>query len=404
MISVSPLLSYISSLYFILPWGIGTGFLAVTLPFVLTKLGWSVAAIATLVAIGSSSNLWRFVWSPAVDLTLSTRTWYLVGLIPAAIAIGTLGAVPLRGGWIFTGLVFFSQVAGTIIILPVAGMIAHTVRDAAQGRASGWYQAGNLGGTGIGGGLGVWLVTHSSYTLACVILSVIMLACGLALRWVPNVHPIQGERIGTRVRALGRDFKVLIRSRKTLFVLLLVSSPIGIGAASFLWSAIAPEWQVSADTVALVTGTLAGVLSAVGCVVGGWLCDRVGRYWVFFGGGALLALTAVVMAVVPHTPNAYRMGVLVYAFLMGGPYGAFTAIVLSAIGKGAASGKYAIIASLGNLPVVYMTALDGWAHDYWNASGMLYFEAIVAIPAIALGLLGLHLIRTKTAVRNIEPR
>jgi hypothetical protein len=61
-------------------------------------------------------------------------------------------------------------------------------------------------------------------------------------------------------------------------------------------------------------------------------------------------------------------------------------MVLSAIGKGAASGKYAIIASLGNLPVVYMTALNGWAHDHWNASGMLYFEAIITTLAIALGL------------------
>jgi hypothetical protein len=77
-----------------------------------------------------------------------------------------------------------------------------------------------------------------------------------------------------------------------------------------------------------------------------------------------------------------------------------TAIILFAVGKGAASGKYAIIASLGNLPVVYMTALNGWAHDHWNASGMLYFEAIIAIPTIALGVLGLHLIRAKTMIRN----
>jgi len=63
------------------------------------------------------------------------------------------------------------------------------------------------------------------------------------------------------------------------------------------------------------------------------------------------------------------------------------------IGKGAASGKYAIVASIGNLPVVYMTALNGWAYDYWNASGMLYFEAAITILAIALGLVGLHLVR-----------
>ena len=134
--------------FLILPAGIGTGFLTVTLPFVLAKQGWSVAAIAALVAIGNSTHLWRFLWSPIVDLTFSVRTWYLIGLIPAVAAMGVLGVVPPQEGWLFTGLVLFSQVAGTIVILPLPGMIAHTVRENAQGRASGWYQAGSLGGKG----------------------------------------------------------------------------------------------------------------------------------------------------------------------------------------------------------------------------------------------------------------
>jgi MFS family permease len=378
--------------FLVLPWGISTGFLAVTLPFVLSKLGWSVTAIAALVAIGSSSNLWRFAWSPVVDLTLSTRAWYLLGLVSAATAIATFGALPPREGWLFTGLVFLSQVAGTLIVLPVAGMIAHTVQDTAKGRASGWYQAGNLGGVGIGGGIGVWLATHSTYALAYIVLALTMLACGIALRWVPNVRAVRGESVVVRLRELGRDFKMLIRSRGTLLVVVLVASPIGVGGASQLWSAIASDWQASPNTVALVTGTLAGVVSVVGSVIGGWLCDRAGRFRVFFGSGMLLVAAAVVIAAVPHTRNAYCVGVLVYALLMGASYGAFTAIVLFAVGKGAASGKYAIVASLGNLPVVYMTALNGWAYDYWNASGMLYFEATITTLAIALGLVGLHLL------------
>ena len=385
--------------FLLLPAGIGTGFLTVTLPFVLAKQGWSVAAIAALVAIGNSTHLWRFLWSPIVDLTLSVRTWYLIGLIPAVAAMGVLGVVPPQEGWLFTGLVLFSQVAGTIVILPVPGMIAHSVRENAQGRASGWYQAGSLGGCGIGGGLGVWLATHSTYAMACWVFALTMLFCALALRWVPNVRPLPGDRISVRLKELGRDFWTLIRSRKTLYVVILMSSPIGIGAASWLWSAVASEWQVSDDTVALVTGTLAGIASAVGCVIGGWVCDRMGRFWAFFGSGTLLAILAVIMAATPHTPMAYCFIVLLYALLMGVCYGAFTAIVLFAVGKGAASGKYAIIASLGNLPCVYMAAFDGWAHDRWGASGMLYFEAIVVVPVIILGLIGLRLIRSNTTER-----
>ena len=60
-------------------------------------------------------------------------------------------------------------------------------------------------------------------------------------------------------------------------------------------------------------------------------------------------------------------------------YTAFSAIVLLAIGRGAASTKYATLSSLGNLPVVYMTASDGWVHDRFGTAWMLHSEALIAI-------------------------
>jgi MFS family permease len=328
--------------------------------------GWSVAAISTLVAVGNSSNVWRFLWSPLVDLMLHPHM-----VSPRS----RFGRDSYRRLWrrstardYSSQAYLFLQLAATFVVLPVAGVIAHTIREADQGRASGWYQAGNLGGAGIGGGMGVWLATHSTYAVTCTMLALTMLTCALAVRWVPDLRPIAGERAALRLRALGRDFAGLVRCRRALFIAVLVASPIGVGAASQLWSAVASDWQASPATVALVTGTLAGIVSAVGCVIGGWLCDRVGRFSVFFGSGSLLVGLAAVMAAAPQTPTAYRAGVLIYALLMGASYGAFTALVLFAIGKGAAS-KYAILTSLGNLPVVYMTALNGWAHDHWSCIG-----------------------------------
>jgi len=57
----------------VLPFGISSGFISVTLPFILTREGFSVAAAGALVALGVSANLWRFLWGPVVDLTLSAR-------------------------------------------------------------------------------------------------------------------------------------------------------------------------------------------------------------------------------------------------------------------------------------------------------------------------------------------
>jgi hypothetical protein len=102
-----------------------------------------------------------------------------------------------------------------------------------------------------------------------------------------------------------------------------------------------------------------------------------------------MAGVAVVMATAPHTPVAYTIGVLFYAASTGGAYAAFSALLLYAIGRGAASTKYATLSSLGNLPTTYMTAFDGWVHDRSGAAGMLSAEALLGAGSIVLGLIAL---------------
>src|SRR5213079_331863 len=158
--------------FLVLPYGISSGFVSITLPFVLTRVGFSVALAASIVAIGVSANLWRFLWGPVADLTLTARRWYLLGLV------------------------FVSQVAGTLIVLPVGGLMAHTVAEGAKGRAAGWYQAGNLGGNGIGGGVGVWLASHFSKEIAGGGLAIAMFASAAAIYFVSDVRVVANETLG----------------------------------------------------------------------------------------------------------------------------------------------------------------------------------------------------------------
>jgi predicted MFS family arabinose efflux permease len=268
-------------------------------------------------------------------------------------------------------------------------MMAHTVRADRKGLASGWYQAGNLGGMGAGGGAGVWLAHHFSTAVAGGVLAAAMMACSLALVFVPDVRPEPGQSVGLRMREIGRDFLGLLRSPVAILVIVIASSPIGSGAASGVWSAVAGDWRVGADTVALVTGALSGVASVIGSVVGGWICDRAGRWWSFFGAGTVMAATTVIMAMAPRTPFTYDAGVLAYAMWTGWSYAAWVALLLYIVGRGAASTKFAILASLGNLPTTYMTAFDGWAHDRYGAGGMLNAEALLGAASVVVGLIWL---------------
>jgi hypothetical protein len=114
-----------------------------------------------------------------------------------------------------------------------------------------------------------------------------------------------------------------------------------------------------------------------------------------------MAIVAIIMAVAPRTPLHYSTWVLFYAVSLGMANASFSALVLNAIGRGAASTKYAIMSSLGNIPCVYMTAFDGWAYDRWHASGMLNAEAWISIGCVGLGLLALWKVTARAAQQNL---
>src|SRR5947208_5169447 len=320
--------------FLVLPYGISSGFVSITLPFILTRVRFSVALAASIVAIGVASNLWRVVGGPVADLTLAGRRWYLLGVGTSAATLLVVALLPLHqhAVAVLMTIVFISQVAGTLIVLPVGGLMAHTVAESAKGRAAGWYQAGNLGGNGIGGGVGVWLASHFSKEIAGGGLALAMLASAAAIYFASDVRIVSTETIGERMRILWRDILSMVRAAVPLFTIVLVCSPIGAGAMNNLWSAVAPDWSATADQVALVSGVLNGVVSAVGCVIGGWVADRLGRWWSYFGSGILMALVAIIVAVTARTPNAFTVGVLTYALSCGMAYAAFSAIVLLAIG------------------------------------------------------------------------
>src|SRR5690242_16219977 len=89
------------------------------------------------------------------------------------------------------------------------------------------------------------------------------------------------------------------------------------------------------------------------------------------------------MAVAPRTQNMFVVFTLLYAALLGGAYAAFSAVTLEAIGRGAAATKYNLLASLSNVPIAYMTVIDGWAQTHYGSGGMLVAEAVIGVAAIA---------------------
>jgi MFS family permease len=323
-----------------------------------------------------------------VDTTLRRKTWYIGSTLAMAAGLLAIGTMPTTAASLgaMTALVLAANFASTVIGTATESLIAHSTPDDQKGRASGWFQAGNLGGVGLGGGAGLWLEQHAAQPwMAAAVLASACAACCLALWYVPEPVPAYGgDPLPTRLMQVLRELWGVARSRGGALALLIVFLPLGTGAAQNLWPVIAGQWRAGADTVALTSGVLSGLVAAAGCLVAGPLCDRIDRKFAYALFGALLGLCALGMALAPRTEAMFIVFTLAYAFIGGLCYAGFSAVVLEAIGRGAAATKYSLFASLSNMPIGAMTALDGWTQVRWGSAAMLGIEALIGLAAIGL--------------------
>ena len=383
----------------IFPFGAVGGFISVVLAFRATLVGLTVEQGAELVAVGMLPHTWKFLWAPVVDTTWTRRGWFWAANLLCIAGVVAMASIPLGPETFRTmqAVIFVTNLATTFLGMAVEGIMAHVVAAKDRGQAGGWFQAGNLGGGGIGGGLGLMMAQKLPETwMSGAVLGLCFGLAGLAIQVLPFVpsDPRKGG-LGDAVLGVVRELWATIRSREGFLAALLCFLPIGTGAAGgvLVQAEVAALWGAGENEVAFVSGFLSGGIAAFGCLVGGVICGRFPSRHVYAGVGALMAASTMAMALAPLTVGNYIAFGLLYSFITGLAYAAFTGLVLEVIGKSAAATKYNIFASLSNTPIAYMGLVLGHAVGAWGATGMLLVESatgIAGIAVLALAAMAVH--------------
>ena len=96
------------------------------------------------------------------------------------------------------------------------------------------------------------------------------------------------------VKSVLHDIRQLARTKGGLLAAILCFLPVGTGAAQgvLTQAKVAEYWRAGDHEVALMQGVLAGVVTAAGCFVGGWLADRFKPRPAYAGIGIGLSLGA----------------------------------------------------------------------------------------------------------------
>jgi PAT family beta-lactamase induction signal transducer AmpG len=399
-----------------LPFGVATGYANVTVPYLLRMRGVSMVLVATVTQVATLPHVVKLLWSPALDTGPPRRSWFLGAVFATAACLATAGFItpstterlgPVAMIWVFTAVLFASQAAVATSSTAVLAMMAVTVPVGRRGASSGWQTAGNLGGMAGGGALLVWTNDHLSPGLTGIIVAGVCAASAAPALFI-HEDPLPRRPLARLVVELIRDVGAALRAREGWTGLLICLSPVGAGALTNLFGALArdytPDDATAEHLVLVVTGLLGGLVNAAGAVAGGYVTDRMNRRvaYVLFGG--LTALCAVAMTLVPPSPSSFAVGCLAYQLTNGMSYAAFYAFVLDLLGRRQGiTTQLALFAGASNFAAMYVTWFDGWAYDRAKthfpglpsagANGMLAADAaasFVGIGALALLLWGLR--------------
>ena len=160
------------------------------MPYLLRKYGMPVDKIAGIVAIEVLPAIWSFLWSPLADSGLRRRSWVIVSALGSGLAAGT-AIVGIHGSPVLLTALMFLANAFAGLLSSSCGALLTAMPESLRGRSSGWYQAGNLGGGAIGGGLVIWLADLATLPIVALAIATATVLPALAAFLIDEPVPVR---------------------------------------------------------------------------------------------------------------------------------------------------------------------------------------------------------------------
>ena len=360
----------------IFPYGFTSAVSTILMPYLLRKYGVPVDRIAGVVAVSTIPAIWYFLWSPLADAGLRRSICILVSAAASAL-VGAAAILNLHGPLPLLTLLLFLMNAFAGLLGSANGALLTVMPESFRGRAAGWYQAGSLGGGTIGGGIVIWLADNTPLTVVALAVAAAILLPSLATFLVTEPAPVR-RAIGPQMAGLFHDLREVLTARRTWLGLTFFLSPVGSAGIGNLISGVGPDYHTSGTEVLWVTGIAGGLLSAAGCFLGGYAADRMNRMVAYALAGVVAAIFGTYLALGPPTPFTYGAGYSAYAISTGVAYAVYTALLLDVVGhrRHAAAAAYSTLNASGNIPIAYMTWLDGVGYKHWGARGLMGTDAV----------------------------
>jgi PAT family beta-lactamase induction signal transducer AmpG len=401
--------------------GIPLGFTATAVATQMRRQGLGPEAIGVFVA--SLYAPWTLKWAmgPFVDVFSSDRfgrrrTWIVA--MQVLMVATLLFALPVNFTTelkLFTTIILFHNIFGATQDIAIDALACGALREEERGLANGLMFSGAYLGQAAGGA-GVLLLTpimgfsNTFYVVAAWILAVTLFVA-MPLREV--ARPLRARdgksRLATAVDEvvgfLVASWRAFTGSRAALLGVLFALLPAGAYALGLaLQSNLAVELGLS-DTQFGVLNLWTTISSALGCVVGGWLSDRLGRRRTLFVFIAAMSIPTALLAfemqragwILPVDMKAeakriapaglvslFWFASISYAIFNGLMYGVRSALFMDITTPAVAATQFTAYMAMLNIAILYSARWQGWAVERWGYPLTLGIDAAAGLLCLAL--------------------
>lgn len=296
-------------------------------------------------------------------------------------------------------LMFAAACCVQLSVSSCGGMMGAMRSETARRAAGSFYQAGSMGLGALSASVLLWMSSRTSHDMLGLAAAAMIALPSLAALAAPKQATIETGSFVATMRHVWVECKATFFHWGALPYVACMTFPMASGSAVGLLTGVAKQYGVDGDHVAWINGLLGGLLMAVGSSLMALVRVRMRASVLYMVVGLINCIPLCVLWLGPLRPQTYYVGVLGYLFTVGACYAMFTAVVLEFLGDSgkSGSGRYSIINSLGNVPVLYVALVDGWGGQRWGGRGLAGAEAVVGgIGATVLLVLLLTVARPRS--------
>lgn len=281
----------LSALY--LAQGLPFGFFTLALPVVLREAGLSLTAISALSLLYLPWAL-KFLWAPYLDQLGTRKAWLLSLQLSAIVGALLLSRMDFEAGYlpIIVAAFAFNVIAASQDVVTdglAVRLLDARERGLANGVQVGAYRVGMI----LGGGLLLWVFAKTNWATMFVCMAALLALTVLPVLTLREPAPV-ARTAPPRFAALALGWLRRLRVPGMLgFAALIFCFRFGDAMVSTLLAPFIKDQNVSAETIALMKGTVGSATSLIGAGLGGIFTFKVGRRRALLAAGLGQALTFV---------------------------------------------------------------------------------------------------------------